>query len=71
MLIERYCTMKGCPGGEGCINEYRSPGDPCTMEYVASKTKPEWNWLGEGPPPARWRAADGTIVYRSFADYCD
>ncbi len=41
------------------------------MEYVASKDKPEYNWKGEGPPPHRWTALDGTIVYRSFSDYCD
>jgi hypothetical protein len=71
MAIERYCTMKGCEGGDKCQNKYRTDGQPCTMEYVASKERPEYNWVGEGPPPSRWRAADGTIVYRSYADYCD
>lgn len=28
-------------------------------------------WIGDGPPPASWYAADGTKVYRSYADYCD
>jgi len=74
MAIERYCTKEGCLGGDGCTNKWRQPGMPCTMEYVASPDgTPEarFNWLGEGPPPSRWRAADGTIVYRSYSDYCD
>lgn len=69
MTIERYCTKEGCPGGEGCINSYRTPGQPCTMEYVASGGK--YDWKGEGPPPSRWTAPDGTVVYRSYSDYCD
>lgn len=28
-------------------------------------------WAGEGPEPAKWWASDGTLVYRSYADYCD
>lgn len=71
MPIERYCAEKGCPGGEGCTNKWRQPDQPCTMEYVANPGRPEYNWLGEGPPPPRWVAADGTHVYRSFSDYCD
>lgn len=70
MPIERYCTRPGCPGGAGCTNEFRDPEDSCTMEYVASKQAPEYNWQGEGPPPSRWWALDGTLVYRSFSDYC-
>lgn len=27
-------------------------------------------WKGEGPMPAKWKADDGTIVYRSYEDYC-
>lgn len=30
----------------------------------------QYQWKGEGPAPAKWTAADGTIVYRSYADYC-
>jgi hypothetical protein len=41
------------------------------MEYVASKERPQYNWHGEGNPPRRWKAPDGTLVYRSFSDYCD
>lgn len=74
MPIERYCTQEGCPGGDGCISAYRQPSKKCVMEYVAAAAgTPEarFNWLGEGPPPRRWVALDGTHVYRSFADYCD
>lgn len=70
MPIERYCTNKGCPGGDGCTNEYRKKGEPCTMEYVASALPENFRWKGDDPPPHRWMA-DGTIVYRSFSDYCD
>lgn len=70
MPVERYCTMKDCPGGEGCINEYRTPGDACTMEYVASAYSPAMRWKGDGPPPSRWMVGN-TLVYRSFSDYCD
>lgn len=69
MPIARYCTMEGCPGGDGCTNKWRKPGDSCTMEYVAAGGK--YDWPGDEPPPSRWRASDGTIVYRSFSDYCD
>lgn len=71
MPVERYCTNPGCPGGDGCTNKYRRAGEDCTMEYVASKDNPKYNWKGEGNPPARWVASDGTIVYRSYSDYCD
>jgi hypothetical protein len=68
MSVERHCTMKSCPGGEGCINPHR--GEKCVMEYVASDYPEELRWKGDEPPPRRWWA-DGTLVYRSFADYCD
>lgn len=73
MAIQRWCTKVGCAGGDGCTNEYRKPGEDCTMEYVAApedSPKARFNWLGDDPPPRRWWA-DGTLVYRSYADYCD
>lgn len=70
MPIERYCTQKGCPGGDGCTNEHRKEGLPCTMEYVAANMEPEFRWKGDDPPPRRW-IAGGTLVYRSYSDYCD
>lgn len=45
-----------------------------TEDHYAYKpeTLPEHlRWQGDGPPPPRWMAADGTIVYRSYGDYCD
>jgi len=39
--------------------------------YRPEDFEPQYRWQGEGPPPRRWRAADGTVVYRSYADYCD
>lgn len=72
-MIERYCTEKGCPGGDGCTNKYRRAGESCTMEYVAAhpdSPNARFNWMGEGPPPRRWNVG-GTIVYRSYSDYCD
>ena len=67
-MIDRYCTEANCQGGENCL---QGKAGNCVYEYVASKDKPHYNWLGDGPPPRRWVAADGTHVYRSFADYCD
>lgn len=69
MPVQRYCTKEGCPGGDGCTNAYRKPDQQCTMEYVASGGK--YDWQGDDPPPRRWTASDGTIVYRSYSDYCD
>jgi len=37
--------------------------------YRPENYKPEHRWTGEGDPPAFWMAADGTQVYRSYADY--
>lgn len=71
MPVDRYCTNPGCPGGDGCTNKWCRAGESCTMEYVASQDNPQYNWNGEGPPPRRWTARDGTIVYRSYSDYCD
>lgn len=31
----------------------------------------EYEWHGDSAEPKRWVASDGTIVYRSYADYCD
>jgi hypothetical protein len=70
MSVERYCTNAGCPGGDACTNKYRTLGQPCVMEYVAADLPEHLRWQGEGNPPRRWNA-HGTIVYRSFADYCD
>jgi len=70
MSVERYCTKKDCPGADDCSNAYRVKGQPCTMEYVAADTSEQFRWKGEGPPPARWWA-NGTLVYRSYSDYCN
>lgn len=35
------------------------------------KKDKKYPWTGEGPEPAKWFAADGTLVYRSYADYVD
>lgn len=32
---------------------------------------PSHKWQGPGPQPAKWTASDGTVVYRSYEDYCD
>jgi hypothetical protein len=66
MTVERFCT-KGCDG-TSCPHRDKSRG--CVYEYDASKYEPQFRWKGEGDPPRRWNA-NGTIVYRTFADYCD
>lgn len=71
MPIDRYCTIKECRSGESvCMSKHRAPGKPCVYEYVAADMEPEFRWLGEGPPPARWMVGN-TMVYRTFADACD
>lgn len=67
--VDRYCTLENCAGADAC--KHRDPGRSCVYEYVADKYEPGHRWEGEGIPPRRWKAADGTVVYRSFADYCD
>lgn len=69
-MIERYCRETGCPGGDGCISKNRKPGLECLSEYVASELGEEFRWKGEGPPPRKWMVGN-TLVYRSYADYCD
>lgn len=71
MPIERHCIQKGCLGGANCSSKYRMEGESCVYEYVAADYEPGYRWLGEGPPPRRWTAINGTVVYRTFADYCD
>lgn len=46
-------------------------GHDCVYVYDAAKCEPKYRWYGEGNPPRRWKAQDGTVVYRSYADYCD
>jgi hypothetical protein len=49
MPIERYCTNTGCPGGDGCMSEYRDPSRQCVYEYVAApKDSPEAKYNPEG-----------------------
>lgn len=70
-MIERYCTYKGCPGGDGCkVGRSDTEGKSCVYEYVAADLPEHLRWPGDGAPPSRWNAG-GVIVYRSFADYCD
>jgi len=70
MPIERYCTVKDCPGGDGCTNKYRRAGDRCTMEYVAADMKPEFRWSGDEPPPSRQRgrATSSNSRHLAFSD---
>ena len=45
---------------------YHAPED-----QVLTPLPEHLRWKGPGDPPPRWTAPDGTIVYRSYADYCD
>jgi len=69
MWTKPYCTVSGCEGGEAC-KQLRINGT-CSFEYNPENYKPQHRWPGEGPPPARWVADDGTVVYRCFSDYLD
>lgn len=42
--------------------EAKKPSDDLPEQY---------RWKGPGPAPAKWWADDGTLVYRSYEDYCD
>lgn len=58
------------------LSEPQSPvkspvGVPDLSAYRPEDYEPQYQWQGEGPPPRRWWASDGTLVYRSWADYCD
>ncbi|WP_068018958.1 hypothetical protein [Rhodoplanes sp. Z2-YC6860] len=68
MPVEWFCTLK-CPSKEQC--KHRSEQGSCAYEYDAADYSDGTKWLGEGDPPRRWTGVGGTIVYRSFADYCD
>lgn len=39
-------------------------------KYTPENLPDEYRWKGSGPAPSRWTADDGTVVYRSYADYC-
>lgn len=48
-----------------------APDTPKPTDEEINAALPEHlRWKGEGPMPASWFAADGTKVYRSYADYC-
>lgn len=68
MPVERYCILDTCRG-KACM--HRHIDGSCVYEYDASKYEEKYRWDGEENPPRRWRASDGTLVYRTFADYCD
>jgi len=65
-MSKTFCCLP-CDGS--C--RYRTPDGSCVYEYNPDHYDPKHQWKGEGDPPRRWRADDGTIVYRSFSDYCD
>lgn len=68
MPTEWFCA-KGCTSSGDC--EMRSEFDgTCVFEYDAKQYEPHLRWKGEGDPPPHWRTGN-TIVYRTFADYCD
>lgn len=66
----RFCILPSC-NGETCISMAHTNGKGCAYRYDPADYPPELQWKGEGDPPRRWRAPDGTLVYRTFADYCD
>lgn len=68
MTIERYCSAPECTKPGKC---YMGDDEECHYLYRAETYAPAHRWSGEGNPPARWWGSDGTLVYRSFADYCD
>ncbi len=71
----RYCTRSAtgeCGYGETHPFCDRNHGNECVFEYNEDNYHPSKRYAGtQWPPPRRWVAADGTIVYRSYADYVD
>jgi hypothetical protein len=59
MPTEWFCVAK-CSGKEVCKHRLKADG----------KYEAHHRWKGEGDPPSRWNAG-GTIVYRTFSDFCD
>ena len=45
--------------------------DEAQLRYEFRLLPEKYRWKGPGPAPAKWTAEDGTIVYRSYEDYCD
>lgn len=66
MSAEWFCA-NGCKSADDC--KQRADGT-CVYEYDAKQYEPHLRWKGEGAPPARWWAG-GTLVYRTFSDFCD
>ena len=64
----RHCIRPKECGGEWCA---RDEPRGCVYEYREDHYKPEHRYKGDWPPPRRWIAADGTVVYRTYSDYCD
>lgn len=62
--IKWYC-VEGCKSQSEC--KYAIPLDRnCPYNYEA--TGGEYDWKGEGPPPASWYVG-ATKVYRSYSDH--
>jgi hypothetical protein len=68
----RFCVRahEGC-GDDWCKASKRNDSKGlCVYEYDEAKINANMKYHGEDwPPPRRWRAMDGTIVYRTYADY--
>ena len=67
MAKDWYCTLK-CNSASECT---RRLNGKCSYEYDAKYYPDLYRWSGDGDPPPRWTAMDGTIVYRTFSDFCD
>jgi hypothetical protein len=71
-LTENESITRSDAGLIGTESPVKSPVSvPDLSSYRPEDYEPQYRWQGEGPPPRRWWAADGTLVYRSYADYCD
>lgn len=68
MACEWYC-IRECKTRDDC--KHRNLSDrTCVYEYDASHYDAPMRWKGDGHPPRRCNSG-GTIVYRTFSDYCD
>lgn len=50
---------------------YEANPPPNPAVKVLKYAPKRYTWTQDGPEPPRWVAEDGTIVYRSYEDYCN
>lgn len=68
---KRLLTLADCFVARAALAAPAQEVKPAPQKDPPAYDETIHGWKGEGPPPPRWTAPDGTIVYRSYGDYCD